>query len=134
MERSAIEGLVKRWLEEGIVAGNVDVFDELLTEDVADLTGGTAVRGSEPFKRRARAVQAAFSNLEVVVDDLVIAGDRAAWRFSLTGTHTGSFAGVEPTGRRVTLRGVNFQRFADGRVSEHWTLADTFGLLAALRG
>jgi hypothetical protein len=29
---------------------------------------------------------------------------------------------------------VNFQRLAGGRIVEHWTLADTFGLLQQLRG
>jgi len=41
----------------------------------------------------------------------------------------GAFAGVAATGRRVTLRGVNFQRIADGKVTEHWTMVDVAGAL-----
>ncbi|HXK20599.1 MAG TPA: ester cyclase [Polyangiaceae bacterium] len=128
MERNAIEELVRRWLNEAIRDGNVAIFDELLAEGVCDSSGGTKVFGSAPFKRRAQAVHSAFSSIEVAVEELVIDANRAAWRWSLTGTHTGAFAGVAATGRRVTLRGVNFQRFEAGRVAEHWTLADLAGL------
>ena len=132
MERIAAEQLVERWLKEAIGAGNLAVFDELLTEDARDANSGSA-RGSEPFKQRTRAVRAAFAELETSLDELVVEGDRLAWRWSVHGTHVGSFGGVPASGRRVTLRGVNFQRVEQGRVAEHWTLLDTFGLLEALK-
>ncbi len=130
MGRNAIEELVRRWLNEAICNGNVAIFDELLAENVCDSSGGAKAFGSEPFKQRARAVHGAFSKIEVALEELVIDADRLAWRWSLTGTHTGAFAGIAATGRRVTLRGVNFQRVRseDGRVVEHWTLADLAGL------
>jgi len=130
MERNAIEELVRRWLSGAIRDGNVAIFDELLAEDVRDCSGGSELFGSDSFKSRARAVHAAFSSIEVALDQLLIDGDRIAWRWRLTGTHTGAFAGVAASGRRVTLRGVNFQRLRseDGRVAEHWTLADLAGL------
>ncbi len=133
MERRAIEALLQRWLNAGIRAGNVEVFDELLLESVRDRSAGQVTYGSEPFKRRARAVYEAFSNIEARVDELLIDGDQIAWRWSVTGTHTGAFAGFAATGRRVTLQGVNLQRLEGARVAEHWTLADTFGLAQALR-
>lgn len=128
MERNAIEDLVRSWLNEAIRNGNVAIFDELLAEGVCDTSGGSRAFGSASFKQRALAVHGAFSSIEVALEELVIEGDRLAWRWSLTGTHTGAFAGVAATGRRVTLRGVNFQRVAGGRVAEHWTLADLAGL------
>ncbi len=133
MERRAIETLLRRWLEDGIRAGNTAIFDELLLAGVCDRSAEQVTHGSEPFKRRARAVHDAFSNIEAQVDELLVDGDRIAWRWSLTGTHTGAFSGFAPTGRRVTLTGVNFQRLQAGLVAEHWTLADMFGLAQALR-
>ena len=128
MERHAIQLLVERWLTEAIRDGNVAVFDQLLTENVCDNSGATKTNGRESFKGRAAAVHAAFSSIEVALDELVVEGDRVAWRWSLSGTHIGAFAGIAATGRRVTLRGVNFQRLESGRVAEHWTLADSSGL------
>jgi predicted ester cyclase len=133
MERLQFEELAARWATEAVARGRVEVFDALLTEDAIDLSGPSPTVGVEPFKARTRAVHAAFSDLEVVVDALLVEGDRMAWRWTLTGVHRGAFLGVDPTGRRVTLAGVNVQRVVEGRVAEHWSLADQLGLLSCLR-
>jgi steroid delta-isomerase-like uncharacterized protein len=132
MERSELEALVRRWLSI-VASGNVALFDENLNENVVDRSGSAPEYGSEPFKRRALAVSDAFSNLEATLDELVVEGTRLAWSWSVRGTHVASFGGVAATGKRVTLRGVNFQRVADGRIVEHVTLADSAGLMAALQ-
>ena len=132
MDRKDIERLVKRWTD-AIAGGRLDAFDELLAEDVRDRSSSADSRGVESFKGRAAAVRAAFAEIEIHVEDLVVDGDAIAWRWALTGTHVGAFAGVAPTGRRVTLRGVNFQRLRGDRVVEHWTMVDVFGATQSLR-
>lgn len=129
MDRRDIETLVRRWTRDAIAEGKLEVFDELLAEDVVDRSGPTPSRGIETFKARAAAVRAAFTDIDMAVDDLLVDGDAIAWRWTLTGTHVGAFAGIAPTGRRIPLRGVNFQRVQQGRVVEHWTLVDVFGAM-----
>jgi predicted ester cyclase len=124
MERTDAESLVRRWTQEAIVEGGLDLFHELLAADVVDRSGPAPAVGVESFKTRAAAVRAAFDDIRIVVDDLLVDGDAIAWRWTLTGTHVGAFAGRGPTGRRVTLRGVNFQRLKDVRVVEHWTMVE----------
>jgi steroid delta-isomerase-like uncharacterized protein len=133
MDRAQIQELVTRWATQAVAAGRDEVWDELLADDVVDRSGGGESRGRETFKARARAVYAAFADRTVSVDDLVVEGDRIAWRWTLTGTHSGPFLDIQPTGKRVTLRGVNFQRVRDGAIVEHWTLADLAGLARQLR-
>ncbi len=74
-------------------------------------------------------MHASFTQVQVVVEDLLADGDMMAWRWTLTATHSGPFAGVAPTGRRVTMTGMNIQRIAAGMVVEHWSNADQLGLL-----
>jgi hypothetical protein len=38
----------------------------------------------EGFKNRTRGVHAAFADIEVVVEDLLVDGDKLAWRCRLT--------------------------------------------------
>ena len=133
MDRQDIATLAQRWTQEAIAQGRLDVFDELLTPDAVDRSGPSPVRGVESFKARTAAVRDAFTDIEISVDDMRVDGDAIAWRWTLTGTHTGPFAGLMPTGRRASLRGVNFQRLRGRRVEEHWTLVDVFGALQALR-
>src|SRR5579863_615042 len=133
MDRTDIGTLVRRWTQEAMAEGHLDAFHELLAGDVIDRSGPTPVVGVESFKARAGAVRAEFADIHIVVDDLIVDGDAIAWRWALTGTHVGPFAGLAPTGRRATLRGVNFQRLEGDRVAEHWTLVDVFGALQSLR-
>ncbi len=132
MNRPDIERLVKRWTQ-AVTEGPMSLFDELLADDAVDRSGPAPVQGLESFKARCGAVRAAFADLQVVVDDLIVETDAIAWRWTLTGTHVGAFAGLAPTGRPAILRGVNFQRIRGGKIAEHWTLVDVFGALQGLR-
>jgi steroid delta-isomerase-like uncharacterized protein len=134
VDRQAAEALVHRWMKQGIEQGRLEVFDEILAPDVIDRSGPTPSRGAACFKTRAAAVRAAFAESEVHVDDLVVEGEAIAWRWALAGTHVGSFAGLAATGRRATVRGVNFQRVLGGKVTEHWTMVDVAAALQALKG
>jgi predicted ester cyclase len=129
MDRSQAEVLVRRWAREGVAEGRVEVFDDLVSADAIDHSGPTDVRGIESFKTRTLAVHCAFKEIEVLVEDLLVDGDKIAWRWTLTGTHYGPFAGAPPTGRRITMTGMNIQRLANSVVIEHWSNTDQLGLL-----
>jgi len=116
MERGAIQALVERWLFEAVARQKLQLFEELVAGD------------PEPFKRRAAALGAALAELEASLDELLVDGDKVAWRFRVSGVHVAELAGAAPSGRRVTLSGVNFQRLERGRVVAHWTQLDLTGL------
>jgi steroid delta-isomerase-like uncharacterized protein len=129
-----MRAIADRWVEL-VAKGPDEGFDALVSADVVDGSDeARPVVGVAAIKQRAAAVRAAFGDLEVAVEDFVASGDRVAWRWVLRGTHVGAFLGIAATGRRVVLRGVNFQRIADGRIVEHWTLADAAGAARQLRG
>jgi predicted ester cyclase len=129
MNRSQCQTLAERWAREGVAEGRVDVFDELVSADAVDHSGPVSMKGVEGFKTRTRGIHDAFTDVDVVVLDLLVDGDKLAWRWTLTATHHGAFLGVAPTGRRVTMTGMNIQRIANGVVVEHWSNADQLGLL-----
>lgn len=68
------------------------------------------------------------------VDEVVVEGDRAAVATTIEGTHTGELLGMAPTGRRVSVTGIDLVRVAGGRIVEHRGLTDTVGLLRQLGG
>lgn len=127
MTRTETEAFVRRWL--GLVcAGELGKFDQLLAENPRDLRTGAAV-SRELFRARAQVVRQALAGLEGQVEDLVGEGERIAWRFTLRGVHEGSLFGQAPTGKRVELRGANFQHLSGGVVTAHYTLLDAFGFI-----
>jgi predicted ester cyclase len=78
------------------------------------------------------SVGAEFTDTTLVVEGLIGEGDIVAFRFTLTGVHTGPFAGIAPTGRRFTLEGMDFVRVAGDKIVELWSNQDTLSLLRQL--
>jgi len=76
-----------------------------------------------------RAFREAFPDLRWRIDLLVAERDLVAARWTASGTHTGPWAGVSPTGRPAEFSGVNIFRFgATGKVVEIWNHRDDLGL------
>jgi predicted ester cyclase len=48
------------------------------------------------------------------------------------GTHKGEFQGLAPTGKHVTVPGLDMYRFANGKAVEHWGGPSQFILLQQL--
>lgn len=116
-----------------VVARAVDeLFNrgELAAADA--LFAGAYAQHERRFTELARA---AFPDLELTVEQQVAEGDLVATRWRATGTHTGPFLGLAPTGRRATWTGVWLQRVAGGRIAEgqDWGVWDRAGLLDQLR-
>jgi len=61
-----------------------------------------------------------FPDLRSHEDALLGDGDLIAIRWTITGTHTGTFFGVAPTGRAIQVAGMDLLRVADGKLVEHW--------------
>ena len=58
--------------------------------------------------------------------------DKVATHITFHGTHTGTFQGIQPTGKQVTIFGINSARVADGQIVEQWTEFDALGMLQQL--
>ena len=126
--------LVRRFYEEAWDKGQLEVADELFAPDYVrhDLRAGVAVPGPQGQKDIATAFRAAFPDLRFVVDFVLADGDHVVGRWTATGTHTGPWSAMAPTGRQVSFSGINVFRFADGKVVELWNHRDDLGLMEQL--
>ena len=88
----------------------------------------TRAVGPDGQKLAVEALHAAFTNLRITIEDVVVSGDRAAVRDRLTGVHTGSFAGIAPRGKRLDLMRIVIYRVEGGMIRESWghRLRDVF--------
>ena len=89
-------------------------------------------QGVEPFRQQITAFRAAFPDLSVTIDDLLIAGDRFASRTTVAGTHTGDLMGIPATGRRISVEAVDIGRVANGQAQERWGGLNMYALLTQL--
>jgi steroid delta-isomerase-like uncharacterized protein len=134
MSEEANKAAVRRLYEEVWARGNLDVADELFTDDYErhDLRAGDPAPGPKGQRQIAAAFRAAFPDLTWDVDFIMADGDFVAGRWTATGTHRGRWAGVEPTGRRMEFSGINVFRFENGKVVELWNHRDDLGLMEQL--
>ena len=70
-----------------------------------------------------------FPDLVRTHSDVMVQGDRAAYRWEARGTHLGDYLGVRATRRPVVARGIVMCRFAEGRIVEEWASWNKAGLL-----
>jgi predicted ester cyclase len=107
-------------------------IDEALDFLDGDFRGHGMGSDRTGFRAEAGAWLAAFPDLRISIDQLVIDGDSVAARLVLSGTHQGRFAGLSPTGRRFDIAGVDVLVEGRGRFVEGWSLRDLNGLCVQL--
>ena len=131
MAASEKKALVRRFYEEAWDQGKLDVIDELFAEDYVrhDLRPTQALPGPDGMKQITADFRAAFPDLRLDVDIVISEHEFVAARWTATGTHTGRWGAVEPSGQMVRFSGVNIFRFENGKVSELWNHRDDLGLM-----
>ena len=126
------EEILRRWIDEAINKGQVDVLDELAASDYVYHGPGQEIHGVAEFKQLLSGFLTAFPDLHCTIEDLVVEDEKAAGRYTLTGTHQGEFAGLAPTGKRLTLNMITFTRFENGKAVEDWEVYDVQSMMAQL--
>lgn len=72
-------------------------------------------------------------DLKVAIEAMVADKDHVAASFVYTGTHSGPYFGVAPTGKALRFTSCDIFRVQDGLIAEHWGMGDIAGVLAQLR-
>jgi predicted ester cyclase len=75
----------------------------------------------------------AFADYRVEMPLIIIEGDDAAVRMVVTGTHTGEFNGIAPTGKAVRWELLAHFVFKDGLVEQQETFRDWMELMSQLQ-
>jgi steroid delta-isomerase-like uncharacterized protein len=115
--------------------GEIDRVDEFVRPDFVNVTGRPgSPPGPDAVSSGLAAFRTAFADHDAEVVQMVAEGDLVATYKTFTGTHTGEFLGIPPTGKRATIRVMDMVRYRDGRIAEHWSVVDLAGLRAQLEG
>ena len=71
-----------------------------------------------------RPLQAAFSDKVCIDEARVTQGEWCAAFGRQEARHTGPFMGIEPTGKRVEIRYMDFWKVVDGKIVDNWVMVD----------
>jgi steroid delta-isomerase-like uncharacterized protein len=127
------KAIVRRYLDEVWNKGNVNIYDEVMAPTYARyMNTSGAYLDREGQKQRISGIRKAFSELYLVLEDMMAEGEKVTIRVTLHGRHTGNFMGVPATGKEVAIGAIDILRLVDSKVVEHWGVMDTFGLMQQL--
>jgi steroid delta-isomerase-like uncharacterized protein len=121
------------WLE-GLNRGDVSNAEAVFDIDcVVHITGiAEPIRGIGPFKELIAGLLRAFPDLHFTIEDQLVQGDRVAFRWHATGTHTGPLGAAPATGKPIALDGLIIDRVEGGKVHERWEQWDQSLMLQQL--
>ena len=123
----------RTWVE-ALNRGDVSGADATFAPDcVIHITGSPAPDlDLAGFKEMLAGFFRAFPDVRFTMEDQIVAGDKVAIRWTAEGTHTGPLGAAPPTGKRVRIDGLLFDRVVAGRVAERWEQWDQPAMLRQL--
>jgi steroid delta-isomerase-like uncharacterized protein len=124
--------IAQRYFEDIWNRGNMAAIDELVAVNVIGHLSGATLHGSETLKQRVSSLYAIYAEPYFMVEDQLAEGDKVLTRWTFQGKHTGDHMGAAPTGKQITLTGMNLFRLAGGKIEEIWLNADDLGELQQL--
>ena len=127
------KAVVRRYIKELWSDGKVDIANEIIAETFMFHGPIRDLEGIEAFKQFVTAIHSTFPDINFTVDDLFAEGDKAAVRWTMSGTHTNEFMGIAATGKRFEVPGTSIARFSGGKMGEIWLYWDRLGMLEQFR-
>jgi len=116
------KALIRRWLDEILTQEDLRKIEELFAPNYVlhDSNFIQKVHGHEGIAQYVATFRAASPDLCFAVKDQIAERDMVVTRWTARGTHREEFLGVSPTGRQMTMSGIEFDRVIDGKVDEAW--------------
>ena len=107
-----------------VYAETVSRYDPFLPSEGA--------HGRDAFENDVRDVKAAFPDVTVRAEDILVSDDTAMIEWRWTGTHEGEFGGIPPTDNTVEVRGMMKLVIEDGQIQVERSYYDAQDHLAQL--
>ncbi|MEM6763044.1 MAG: ester cyclase [Pseudomonadota bacterium] len=128
--RAVIENMV-----DGLNDHRIDDMGEFFAENFTWFgnTGCGTKKGLREFQENwQKPFQAAFTDKVCTDEARMFMGEWAAAFGHQKATHSGPFMGIPATGKRVTIRFMDFWKVVDGKIVDNWVMVDFPHILAQL--
>jgi len=114
-------------------ANDLETLNEVLSPDlVARTPSSPNVLNREKLTQAVAKLDAAFSDRQFTIEDMVADGDQVATRVSMRGVHTGKWQGYAPSGKQFFAMVLSIERVKDGKIIDRWFSFDEEWVLREL--
>jgi steroid delta-isomerase-like uncharacterized protein len=108
-------------------------YDEMIaTNCVFHSATGEDLHGLKDFKKRASEHGGAFPDSHITINDIIVEGNKAVLRYTVTCSHKGELMGIPATNKKLTISVIEIHRFVRGKIVEAWETSDTLGMMLQL--
>jgi predicted ester cyclase len=108
--------------------------EALVSPRVVVEVGSSAPIGWDEWRGNLQEFYRGFPDGRHAIEEFVVAGSHGVTRSRFTGTHTGEFRGLAPTGTKVSVGVIHMDRFQGDMLVAHRGQMDMYGLLQQLGG
>ncbi|MBN1628764.1 MAG: ester cyclase [Thermoleophilia bacterium] len=129
---SANKEVVSRFYNDVFINHDLSRLDEYMRDDYKQ-HNQDCPQGKTGFVEFFDVIFAAIPDFAYVLKKMVAEDDIVMAYSATVGTHTGGeWLGKQATGNKLEYDVVDIFRVQDGKIAEHWDVADTFGLFSQL--
>jgi predicted SnoaL-like aldol condensation-catalyzing enzyme len=129
---SANKDIVSRFYQDVFIRHDLSHVDEYMRDDYIQ-HNADCPQGKDGFIEFFDVIFTAVPDFKYSLKNMVAEGDVVIAYSTTTGTHTGGdWLGQQATGRRLNFNVVDIFRLQDGKIAEHWDVADTFTFFSQL--
>ncbi len=133
-DESQIRSAVQQVIDQGFNQGDTSAVDQVFAPDYVDHPDNT---NRDDFKAQIGQIRTAIPNGQATIDDLLVQGCDAFFKFSDSGVMSGSMGSganaLPATNKPLTIANDVYLHFNDaGQVTEEWDYSDTLTLMTQL--
>ncbi len=116
---------------EFINTANEELGSKLIAVDAQFYVPGRAepVCGLAGYMEIIHMMRTGFPDIQWTLEEQIAENNKIAARFTMHGSPLGSFYGVPPTGKTISVQAVNIYQFFNGKIVEERGLPDLLSLL-----
>lgn len=132
MSAESNKQVVRDFYREVLCGHNLDLADLYMHEDYIQ-HNPYAAQGIAGFIEFHKGFFAAIPDAQTTINMIIAEKDLVFVYSTYTGTHTGrGFLDLQPTGNKIHYDVVDMFRMQDGKLCEHWDVADTRAIFTQL--
>ncbi|WP_245197915.1 ester cyclase [Jiella mangrovi] len=107
-------------LGEELIAPNAEFYVPFQSEPLV---------GPRGWLKAVEVMRGGFPDVQWTLEELVVEGEKIAARYTMRGTHEGTFFGVPATGKKIAIQTMNFYAMANGKIVGERGQPDLLGLM-----
>jgi len=132
LSQNDAKSLVLEYIEEVWNNANLAALNDLTAPTFTYHLGGQPPRDKAAMQQFLQAVHVAFPDWRVQVQAIVAESNTVAARWEGRVTHEGAFQGIPPTGKQISVCGINIYLIEAGKITQEWEQMDSLGMLQQL--